>query len=132
MDPDVEITEKNVKDAVSSLPKADAAKVAALGGDKYLLGKTLNKVSKQLPADYYNFEINELVEHARLNREFNLAQAIKENSLPRRSDRILLKVLKKKSIEISEISTQDHYLRALRTELKRPCLLAQPPSEREF
>jgi hypothetical protein len=40
MDPDVEITEKNVKDAVSSLPKADAAKVAALGGDKYLLGKT--------------------------------------------------------------------------------------------
>ena len=48
MDPDVEITEKNVKDAVSSLPKADAAKVAALGGDKYLLGKTLNKVSKQL------------------------------------------------------------------------------------
>ena len=87
MDPDVEITEKNVKDAVSSLPKADAAKVAALGGDKYLLGKTLNKVSKQLPADYYNFEINELEE---------------------------------KSIEISEISTQDHYLRALRTELKRP------------
>lgn len=57
MDPDVEITEKNVKDAVSSLPKADAAKVAALGGDKYLLGKTLNKVSKQLPADYYNFPV---------------------------------------------------------------------------
>ena len=48
MDPDVEITNKNVKDAVSSLSKADAAKVAALGGDKYLLGKTLNKVSKQL------------------------------------------------------------------------------------
>ena len=63
MDPDVEITNKNVKDAVSSLSKADAAKVAALGGDKYLLGKTLNKVSKQLPADYYNYEINELVEH---------------------------------------------------------------------
>lgn len=60
MDPDVEITQKNVKDAVSSLSKADAAKVAALGGDKYLLGKTLNKVSKQLPSDYYNYEINEL------------------------------------------------------------------------
>ena len=82
MDPDVEITEKNVKDAVSSLPKADAAKVAALGGDKYLLGKTLNKVSKQLPADYYNFEINELVEHARLHREFNLAQANKGELTP--------------------------------------------------
>ena len=45
MDPDAEITNENVKDAVSSLSKADAAKVAALGGDKYLLGKTLNKVS---------------------------------------------------------------------------------------
>ena len=30
------------------------------------------------------------------------------------------KVLTKRTIEISEISMQDHYLRALRTELKRP------------
>ncbi len=96
MDPDVEITNKNVKDAVSSLSKADAAKVAALGGDKYLLGKTLNKVSKQLPADYYNYEINELVEHARLNREFNLAQANKANLLLKQLDLILQKVLTKR------------------------------------
>ena len=82
MDPDAEITNENVKDAVSSLSKADAAKVAALGGDKYLLGKTLNKVSKHLPADYYNYEINELVEHARLNRNFNLAQANKGELTP--------------------------------------------------
>ena len=118
MDPDVEITQKNVKDAVSSLSKADAAKVAALGGDKYLLGKTLNKVSKQLPSDYYNYEINELVDHARLNRDFNLAQANKgELTLETvRSD--FAESSEEKSIEISEISMQDHYLRALRTELK--------------
>ena len=96
MDPDVEITNKNVKDAVSSLSKADAAKVAALGGDKYLLGKTLNKVSKQLPADYYNYEINELVEHARLNREFNLHRLIRANLLLKQLDLILQKVLTKR------------------------------------
>ena len=132
MDPDVEITEKNVKDAVSSLPKADAAKVAALGGDKYLLGKTLNKVSKQLPADYYNFEINELVEHARLNREFNLAQANKGELTPETVRSDFAESPEEKSIEISEISTQDHYLRALRTELKRPVPLGTATSEREF
>ena len=120
MDPDVEITNKNVKDAVSSLSKADAAKVAALGGDKYLLGKTLNKVSKQLPADYYNYEINELVEHARLNREFNLAQANKGELTPETVRSDFAESPDEKAIEISEISMQDHYLRALRTELKRP------------
>lgn len=120
MDPDVEITNENVKDAVSSLSKADAAKVAALGGDKYLLGKTLNKVSKQLPADYYNYEINELVEHARLNRNFNLAQANKGELTPETVRSDFAESPEEKSIEISEISMQDHYLRALRTELKRP------------
>jgi hypothetical protein len=120
MNPDVEITNKNVKDAVSSLSKADAAKVAALGGDKYLLGKTLNKVSKQLPADYYNYEINELVEHARLNREFNLAQANKGELTPETVRSDFAESPDEKAIEISEISMQDHYLRALRTELKRP------------
>lgn len=120
MDPDVEITNKNVKEAMSSLSKADAAKVAALGGDKYLLGKTLNKVSKQLPSDYYRYEINELIEHARLNRNFNLSLANKGelNTETVRSD--FAESPEEKSLEIAEISMQDHYLRALRTELKRP------------
>ena len=118
MDPNVEITKENVKDAVSSLSKADAAKVAALGGDKYLLGKTLNKVSKQLPGDYYNYEINELVDHARLNRNFNLAQANKGELTPETVRSDFAESPEEKSIEISEISMQDHYLRALRTELK--------------
>lgn len=79
-------------------------------------------MSKQLPADYYNYEINELVEHARLNRNFNLAQANKGELTPETVRSDFAESPEEKSIEISEISMQDHYLRALRTELKRPLL----------
>ena len=55
-----------------------------------------------------------------MNREFNLAQANKGELTPETVRSDFAESPEEKSIEISEISTQDHYLRALRTELKRP------------
>lgn len=120
LDPDVEITQKNVKEAMNSLSKNEVAKVTALGGDKYLVGKTLNKLKLGLARDYQNFEINQLAEHAKINRAFNLELASKGelSSESVRSD--FAESPEEKAIEISELSLQDHYLRTLRTELKRP------------
>lgn len=104
---------------MSSLSQSEAAMVQALGGEKYLLGKTLNVVKSKLDGDYKNFEINQLIEHARLNREFNLNQ-LKKGELTAanvRSD--FADSDEEKQIEIAELSQGDRYQRLVRAESKK-------------
>lgn len=119
MDPNVEITQKNVGDALSSLSQSEAAKVQALGGEKYLIGKTLSKVKSKLDGDYKNFEIKQLIEHARLNREFNLSQMKKGELTAENIRSDFAENDEEKKLEFAELSQGDRYLRLVRAESKK-------------
>lgn len=117
--PDEVITQDNVKSAAKSFDKNENVKITALGGNSYLIGKTVNSVKKRLESDYHSFEIKQLLENTRFNRKNNLDLFGKGKLTADevKSDAVLSQ--REKQNELAELSAYANYVKNVQRESSR-------------
>ncbi len=113
VDPDAIITEKTVKAATRLFDKSETEKIDELGGNSYLVGKTVNSVKKNLDQDLLDMKKDSLIEEVRLQRSENIKKAARQTVKPADIQSNFAKDAGEINVEINELNEYRKYLSAL-------------------
>ena len=77
LDPKKPLTQEDVAEALKLFDKKQVDEIQMMGGDKYLIGKTVDSVKANLSEDFANFKADEYINNSMLLRKQNLEFAAK-------------------------------------------------------
>lgn len=77
LDPKKPLTQEDVEDALKLFDKKQVEEIQLMGGEKYLLGKSVDNVKANLGEDFANFKADEFINNSMLLRKQNLDLAAK-------------------------------------------------------